>query len=644
MTFLSLEDLEWRLDGWMPNLWNWKRSMETHAPQGAEFPNLPAKVPGSVQQALRNAGLLPDFYLGFHVRQCEWVENRHWCFRCEVPLTMAEGHRYELVLPGVDTTGQVFWDGQLLGHVNCAHRPHAFPLPADTAARHHLMIVLTCPERFLGQIGRTPEMSITKPRFYYTWDWTPRLVQLGITRAPFIRDLSVPQLELKELWCDGASLHLKGILLNQTDGLTATLSRHGDTVAAFSLTAAEFAAGWTSPALSVERWQPNLNGEPVLYDLTLTAAGAPPIHRRVGFKSVRWLPCADAPKDADPWLCEVNGVPTYLQGFNWVPIRPLFADVRREDVERRLRLYRDMGCNILRVWGGASREADCFYDLCDEYGIMVWQEFPMSSSGIANDPPNGPEAIAEMGRIADHYLQELPPHVCLLAWSGGNELQRAMDGSEGCGKPCTLGEPMLAMLAETVRRHDPTRRFMVTSASGPRFCADAAEYGKGLHWDVHGPWKADGNLTDWADYWAKDDALFRSEYGAPSAQDATLIEKYAHGEAVFPANAQTPLWRFPLDWWIEQPVFEQEKGRPPKDLAEYTAWSQQRQARALEIATVAIKSRFPKCGGGIIWMGHASFPCPADSSVIDFEGTPKPAVAILSRLFHTPPSEVKTIH
>ena len=130
---------------------------------------------------------------------------------------------------------------------------------------------------------------------------------------------------------------------------------------------------------------------------------------------------------------------------------------------------------------------------------------------------------------------------------------------------------------------DPDRRFLPTSSSGPRFGARAADFGKGLHWDVHGPWKLPGTMAEWIEYWAGDDALFRSETGAPGASSAEIIRRYKGDLAEMPGTADNPLWRR-TSWWIEWPMFVEECGREPSSLEEFVAWSQARQAEALIIA------------------------------------------------------------
>jgi beta-mannosidase len=369
----------------------------------------------------------------------------------------------------------------------------------------------------------------------------------------------------------------------------------------------------------VKPWQPNGSGEAVLYDLRI---GDETI--AIGFKSIRWVACEGAPAGAEPWICEVNGVPTFLQGVNWTPLRMDYHSVTTDDYDTMVERYREMGCNLLRVWGGAFLEREDFYRACDRAGILVWQEFPLSSAGPENNAPTDPEIIVKLCDIAKDYIRRRGHHVSKLLWCGGNELQTAQDGSDGTGRPLDISHPCLKALGDVVEREDPGVRFLPTSASGPNFKARRENFGKGIHHDVHGPWAEE---PDAEQYWANDDALFRSEVGMPGASDFALIECYRGSCSAQPVTHKNPYWQHLSAWWI------QEQLATGCSLEDYVERSQANQARVLAQAVKACKDRFPRCGGIIIWMGHDCVPVPVNTSIIDFEGKPKPAYHTLKKIF-----------
>jgi beta-mannosidase len=128
------------------------------------------------------------------------------------------------------------------------------------------------------------------------------------------------------------------------------------------------------------------------------------------------------------------------------------------------------------------------------------------------------------------------------------------------------------------------------------------------------------------------DALFHSEFGAPGASSAEIIRKYSGGLPLVPGSADNPLWRR-SPWWIEWPDYLREVGREPRSLEEFVAWSQQRQAEALAFVVGTLKAKFPRCGGAILWMGHDSFPCTANTAIIDFDGHLKPSALALKAVW-----------
>lgn len=639
---LNTTHQQWTLSGWAPHQWRFQRNMETGSDSLAEIAPVPALVPGSVQQALLQAGVLPDWNVGLNSRLCEWVENRHWIYETVLTAKQVQhrpNQRVRLKAEGLDYCGCVLLNGREVGTFRGTFVPHEFDLTDFLAeGENRLTIVFEESPRWLGQFGYTSRMTEWKARFNYTWDWVPRLMQIGIWDQLSLVVDDENSLDALRLLADvqggKGRLRIGGQVRGAAQSVYIVLSkeRNGGIVREEVITPGEFNAGLEWCNLPVEFWRPNGTGAPVLYEVDIEARGqngeilAKAYGQPVGFKSVVWEQCEGSPAGAEPWVCVVNGEPLFLQGVNWTPIRANFADVTVEQYKERLELYRDLGVNCVRVWGGAFLEKEIFYDLCDHFGILVWQEFPQSSSGVENWPPEDVRSLEELSEIARSYVRRRRHHACLLLWCGGNELQGALDGGKtGIGKPVDISHPLMRRFGEIVAAEDPGRRFLPTSASGPRFMADEKEFGQGLHWDVHGPWSANGDLDgDWVRYWANDDALFRSETGAPGASDAELIRQYLGDQQEVPGTLENPLWRR-ISWWVEWPEFVRQFGREPENLEEYVAWSQERQARALEIAFRSCKERFPRCGGFLIWMGHDSFPCAANTAIVDFHGKAKPA-------------------
>lgn len=618
MTTIDLAG-EWELRGWRQNDWELALTPERAKVRNPDVGPVPANIPGSVRGALLAAGLVADPMIGQQSRLSEWIENRHWTFERALPdMRPDDGQRLVLVCESLDYAGHVLVDETIVGSFEGTFVPHEFDLTdAVLAGGNRLSIVFTDVPDGLGQNGRTTMIRPFKPRFSYGWDWTPRIVQTGVPGAVRLEVRTAARLGDTRVTVDVATSTVTAAL---PEGVEAELSV--DTGSGMLMTRG---SGVLSLAVPEPRpWRVGHLNE--LYRVRVTASDGQSIERSVGFRTIEWRPTEDAPAAAEDWLCVVNGSPVFLAGVNWVPIRPDYADVPDEEYRVRLEAYRDMGVSLIRVWGGAGRERDAFYEQCDELGLLVWQELPLSSSGLDNEPPSDAEFIAGLVEIAAVYARDLAHHPCLLLWSGGNELT-TVTAPAVPGSPLDRTHPTLAAAEATLAAADPGRRFIATSPLGPRFEADAAEFGRGVHHDVHGPWEFAGDLTAWQSYWSADDAVLRSEVGVSGASSMELLRRYDLLGASDKA-ALRQLWTHSSGWWLGD--FDRSD---TTDLAAWVGSSQQRQADMLAVAAEATLARFPAAAGFVVWLGHDTFPCAVSLSLLDYDGKPKPAAHALARVF-----------
>ncbi len=643
----ELSSIGWTLTGYYPFEWHLGRTVESGVDLKGETGPIPAKVPGSVQESLRRAGLLPDWNIGLNARLCEWVENRHWVYSAQIPEEWVEKRNatFRLRFEGLDQRGSVFIDRSEILRFSNAYIPYSVDITQNIrAGGRTIRLVFECSPRWLGQFGYTSQIREWKPRYNYKWDWTEQLVQIGIWDQVYFE--RVEDGEIVDI-CASPSVDIaaKTGRINVTGEVTAQGDRRVR-VELRKLTGAMLAkktafvsdineSGISFEDFDIDLWWPHTLGKQPLYvvDVILEDADGrqlDSIQRKIAFRHVEWVPAEGAPEGADPWICRINGRELFLQGANWTPVRPNYADVEEGAYRKRIDVYRDIGVNMLRIWGGGFPEREWLFDLCDESGILVWLEFPLSSSGVENYPPDDSRSIRELSEIARSYIVRRRHHPSLILWCGGNELS----GNKGRPPvPVSPTHPLIRTFASIVREMDPDRRFLPSSPSGPSSGAHEENFGKGIHWDVHGPWKAQGRLNeDWQRYWENDDSLFRGEAGAPGPSPVDVIRRYSGDCEPFPCSLANPLWRR-TSWWIEWDQFIAETGREPGSLEEYVEWGQRRQAQALQHAAECCKNRFPRCGGFIVWMGHDSFPCTANTAIIDFEGNPKPSAPALKKIF-----------
>lgn len=641
----DLGRLKWKLSGFTPYLWKVNGLPNLDNAQDAEVRAINAPVPGSVQRALLQAGIIPDWNIALNARAAEWVENRDWIYQTTIPDEwLQHGNRIWLRCAGLDYAGEILLNGKVVLPFKGSFVPYEVDLKAHLKPSGNLLqIWFQTPPRWLGEYGYTSEMKDWKVRFNYYWDWTSRLVQCGIWDKITLEAvdegeiLDVRYIPAVDLDSKQGKLHLH----TQTTGgdyLYVALREGERAVREETVPLKKSSHDLSWDHLPVELWWPNGMGAQPLYTVQIRLLDREQKILdsravRIGFRQVEWKHTEGASNHAWPYLCVVNGKPVFLFGVNWTPIRPNFADLVEEDYRKRVALYQDLGMTMLRVWGGGFFERQWFYDLCDQMGLLVWQEFPLSSSGLDNYPPDDPQSIEQVAGFARSYIQRIHHHPSLVLWGGGNELLDNRADHPSREPAYTIRKhPMIIKLGEVVKREDPQHDYVPTAPYGPVGGFAANSLGKNLHWDVHGPYNVDGPVSgEWANLWNHDDAMFHSEMGAPSASPAELIRRFSGDLNPMPATHENPLWnRQP--WWVDWAKFVEEKGHEPATLEEYVLWSQQRQSDALAIAVSAVKARFPKCGGIVIWMGHDAFPCTANLSIVDFDGEPKPAALRLKQI------------
>jgi len=315
---------------------------------------------------------------------------------------------------------------------------------------------------YLGQIGYTSQIKDWKPRFNYGWDWMPRIVQTGIWDDVFltVKNKKAASLSRIQVLTNADKREDKGSLSIKAEPDNRALKGKvkveltdldGKEVFSETIQSRILSAGKTWDNIPVKRWFPNGLGEQVMYNLNLTLfdekdAVCQQNTYRIGFRNLEWLPTEGASVDADHWLCSVNNQSFFLQGINWTPIRPNFADLTQLDYQNCWHPIK-MGVNAIRIWGGGFPEKDWLYNICDEMGILIWQDFPLSSSGLENYPPEGEKEIYEISKIVEHYVMRLEHHPSLMLWCGGNELYQKGDVA-----PITDSHKMIATMKRLLLR------------------------------------------------------------------------------------------------------------------------------------------------------------------------------------------------
>ncbi|HEX2863334.1 MAG TPA: glycoside hydrolase family 2 TIM barrel-domain containing protein, partial [Deinococcales bacterium] len=519
----------WRVAPFHGLAWSWEQAPARDG--NARW--LPAEVPGSLAWDLLRAGEATDPYWELDSRRLEWVENRWWVYAREVSVPADFTGRLTLAFDGVDCGASAWLDGEEVGEWTSMFAP----VRLDVTGRmrpgesHRLAVVVGPPPREWPQIGRTSGVRSFKPRMNYWWDFSTRLVNLGLWR-PVRLECSGPA-RLEELWVqaapDGAGALISVRAQADGTGPVALRARILDPEGREILRLETDATGPGELKVvgrlpEARLWQPNGLGQASLYtaEVTLLADGEPSDfeRRRFGIRSVSlaqnpWPPAGAAPgaRVPLPYTLVVNGRPLFMKGVNWTPPDLMYG---RADLPERVRhlltLARDSGVNLVRVNACGLIETPEFYEACDKLGLLVWQEFLQTSSGVDNIPPDDPDFLAVLEAEARAAVRLRRGHASLAVWCGGNELTDANRA------PATLDSPNLAQLARVVAEEDGTRPFVPCSPSGPLYDLgdeDGLTRPADQH-DVHGGWHYRGP-TDTYTGLNNSHALLHSEFGTQGA-------------------------------------------------------------------------------------------------------------------------------
>jgi len=630
---IPLDGTDWWIQGRLPNEWIWAKAQDLE-PGGPGWSQ--ATVPGSVQDDLLDQGVIPDPYFELQSRACEWTWDRDWIYarRLEVPEELRQGppNRWTLVFHGVDYRAHVHLNGQVLAEHEGAFIPFEVDITDQLRldAPNRLTVVVDRAPDEQWQIGWTSRVRTWKPRFAYGWDWCTRLVPLGLwgsvelvrdtglritglwARSVLAEDLSSAEVSVEVTYsANRAASGEAHVTISGDEGPVAEATVAFEAQPGVHTVTAKLTVG--SPRL----WWPNGHGEQPLYHVSAQLQipdAADERSTRIGFRRVRMIANDGAPADALPYLIEVNGRRIFIKGWNWAPIHHLYRRQSPEKYRRWLELAREAHVTLLRVWGGGLLERELFYDLCDEAGIMVWQSFCQSSSGIDNEPPRDGDYLNMAVRHAEAMIPQRRNHASLVLWCGGNELMHA-DWT-----PLDSTHPTLAVLKECVERLDPDRLYLPTSASGP--CANASLERLGRMHDVHGPWTYSG-LYDHYKLYNGMDALLHSEFGVEGAARLRAYPRFVSAERVWPPDATNEIWTHHGAWWINADRARAMFGALD-DLPTHVRATQFIQAEGLRYAIEANRRRKWHCSGTSPWQYNESWPNTSCTNSLDWLGQPRP--------------------
>lgn len=515
---------------------------------------LPASVPGGVHTDLLALGKIPDPFVGDNEKKVQWITDSDWEYRrtfTSAPEALAEARQF-LVCDGLDTLAEVSLNGQLLGKTDNFYRQWRWDVTGLLiAGENEIIIRFRAPVPFIREQeaqSRTHGVNVAipggphlrKPPYQWGWDWGPQLPAMGIWKD--IRIESYTQARLLDVHVRQS--HQNGRVTLSAD-VTAAQWQVADLHAILKITAPNGQTQTVEMALTEglvvnlkseiqnpKLWWPNgytsITGEQTLYQLEITLhSGTQTIdsrHFQIGLRTL------ELRREPDQWgesfTFIVNGVPVFAKGANWIPADSFITRTTDAQLEYLIKSAADAHMNMLRVWGGGIYEEERFYDLCDRYGILIWQDFSFACSVYPAD-----DDFAENVRIeAIENVRRLRHRASLALWCGNNEMEQGWV-DWGWNQPAdAYNQTMKAgydrmyhhLLPAVIAAEDPDHPYWPSSASSgiPFGQPNGDQRGDMHYWEV---WHARKPFTAYREQFPR----FMSEFGFQALPTYKTIQSYA---------------------------------------------------------------------------------------------------------------------
>ena len=611
---------------------------------------LSATVPGGTYTDLLAAGQIPDPFIGENEKEVQWVADRDWEYCQEFIVTpeLLGEDRVELVCGGLDTLAEIALNGQVLGQTNNMFRTYRWEVKERLfSGINTLTVIFRSPVAYIDAHQKARKLPtlmnggmahLRKVQSHFGWDWGPRLPISGIWREIKLEGFSAAQLgevHLQQHHDQGKVSLTATVQIEQWNANNLNLELYlthpnGKTQ---QVTASE--KGSNEPIRLVldidspQLWWPNGLGAQPLYQaqIKLTDHGRCLDDQtfQIGLRQLELC------QDPDPWgrtfTFVVNGVPIFAKGADWIPADSFPARLTPEHYERWIRDCAAANMNMLRVWGGGYYEDEAFYDLCDRYGILVWQDFMFACAAY---PLDEPEFLENVQVEVQEAIRRLRHRACLALWNGNNEIEM-MWGLWKKHKSLTAAcdRFFYQQLPAWVAELDPDHPYWPSSPSSGNFMqkTNSDAFGDTHLWQVwHGlkPFK----------YFRRRFTRFASEFGLEALPSLETITEFAGTNPVDLDSQGMHHHQRSVGGNDKMLYYLLDRFRLPVSFSDLVYLTQIQQAEAIRIGVEHWRRNRPRCSGALYWQLNDCWPVTSWASV-DHAGHWK-ALQYAARRFYAP--------
>ncbi|TAJ11825.1 glycoside hydrolase family 2 protein [Marinilabiliaceae bacterium JC017] len=593
-----------------------------------------AQVPGSVHMDLLRNKVIEDPYYRDNETRLQWIGEKDWVYttQFDVAAEVLNRNNVELDFKGLDTYAKVYLNDSLILDANNFFREYKIDCKSLLKANGNTMRVeFTSPvtmNKKLREEARLPlrddYVYTRKPSYHFGWDWGPIYITAGIWRPVYINAWNTARFDnmqavQKHLTDEEAVVELKYEIEADAETTVVLVADCGDGIKLQETVQLKPGMNYHTSELKIEkpeRWWPAGLGEQKLYNIhseILIGGDAIDVATdRIGLRTLELVQKLDLLGKS--FHFEVNGSPVFAKGANYIPQDMFLNRPTRDDYEYIIQQAVEANMNMLRVWGGGFYENDLFYDLCDEKGLMVWQDFMFACAMYPGDE----EFLNNVKEEAISNVKRIRNHPCIALWCGNNENYigwKDWQWSSGYSKEdsASLWHDYEALyhklLPEVIEKYDADRQYWPSSP----------KHGWGY------PVNADGDVHYWGIWHAQEPfeefakptniGRFMSEYGFQSCPEFKTVKEFT----------------IPEDWDIYSDVMKNHQkhrvGYPvidkyikwyykwPKDFQSYLYVSQVLQAKGIGYAIEIHRRNMPHCMGTLYWQINDCWPVASWASI-----------------------------
>ncbi len=512
----------------------------------------PATVPGCIHTDLQENKIIGDLSYRDNEDTYRWIDKETWIYTRDftVDASFLDEEKCLLRCNGLDTFAEIKVNSSVIAHTNNQHRVWEFDVKKLLKKGKNTITITFSPtwseiekqknKRHLGIVGGGRIEGgnyIRKAQYQYGWDWGPVCVTAGVWRDIELVSFSTARLESafisQEHHKDFVRLTVAPeVELTDTSAnvdVSISVSFEGKQIANYSGTYTQSPIEFTikNPKL----WWPNGMGDQPLYTIAVELRDNSLLldtwTRRIGLRTLQLS--RTATEKGERFEFVANGIPFFAKGANWIPADAFVTRISEKQYSMLLDSARDANMNMIRVWGGGIYEPDVFYDLCDEMGLCVWQDFMFACSAY---PIHDSNYIENVKVEFKQNIIRLRHHASLALWCGNNELEQMWADliSEQVEQGKMTEKEYLylfdTVIPEMLSLYDPERSYWPSSAHSP----------VGDRKDANNPHSGDAHLWEvWHgrepfEWYRTCEHSFNSEFGFQSFPEPEVVKTYTEPE------------------------------------------------------------------------------------------------------------------